>query len=411
MAQEEIRQSYTSLSEPPTRLKLSLCTNQYSPLHNITTAAMANKSRPKKVKAPYRKYVGGQGYITNNNTTTVTTINTDPTASTNTDIIYSGSMEEPEQADEQFLKNFAHSTLKDSNDIIETPQGLYYYDELNESIVHIEKSSLSNAKFNKLKRFIVNRNKDKNNQEMPRTADSTSSSEQLPIQEQQMTLPWEIQKMILQYSEVIEPSFLVVCKTWYHLCIPLLYYSPSLTSKNFNKFVDAIISNKKKKLGEFVQELDLSTILQSGKNSFVSKLLRRCSPGLTKFTAPQTSFGFAPLISLKACHQLKYLDLGLVSETVKLQELLAAIQNFKHLTHLSFPRSSIDCEGYREFVWPTNLKYLKLSGGITNEFVCETEWPKTIKTLEFSYCPQVDEHAIYIVPVSYTHLDVYKRQI
>lgn len=67
------------------------------------------------------------------------------------------------------------------------------------------------------------------------------------------------------------------------------------------------------------------------------------------------------------------------------------------MTHLSFPRSSINCDGFREFQWPANLQYLKLSGGITNEFLRGTQWPKTISTLEFSFCPQVDEIAVYTV--------------
>ncbi|CDF87931.1 BN860_17722g1_1 [Zygosaccharomyces bailii CLIB 213] len=212
-----------------------------------------------------------------------------------------------------------------------------------------------------------------------------------------LALPWEVQALIIQMIDEIGLQHLLVCKTWYYICIPLLYEFPQLTSKNYAAFVSAVVDNKKKKLGEKVLVLDLSMILQSGKNSSISKLLRRCSPSLERFTAPQTSFGYAPLISLKACHELKYLDLGLLSETVKLKELFLAIQNFTELTHLAFPRSSVDCEGFREFKWPPNLQYLKLSGGITNEFLAETRWPRSITTLEFSSCPRVDEHGLYRV--------------
>ncbi|EHN03030.1 YDR306C-like protein [Saccharomyces cerevisiae x Saccharomyces kudriavzevii VIN7] len=229
-----------------------------------------------------------------------------------------------------------------------------------------------------------------------------------------MVLPWEVQYRIIHYLDMPEEeengdkvtsgkrittgiivNYLLVCRNWYGMCLPKLYFAPALTSKNFNAFVDTIIINKKKNLGYYVFELNLSTILQSGKNSFVSKLLRRCCSNLTKFIAPQTSFGYAPLISLKSCHDLKFLDLGLVSETVKLKELFSAIKNFTKLTHLSFPRSSIDCQGFQDIEWPQNLRYLKLSGGITNEFVIDTKWPKTITTLELSYCPQIMELSIY----------------
>lgn len=44
-----------------------------------------------------------------------------------------------------------------------------------------------------------------------------------------------------------------------------------------------------------------------------------------------------------------------------------------------------------------NLQYLKLSGGLTNEFVRTTSWPTTITTLEFSDCPKLDEQSVYVI--------------
>lgn len=317
---------------------------------------MGNKCRPKKVKAPYRKYVAGQGHTHTWGFTPTT----------------SSAIQETHEED-------TVSELPKGKDveIFNTPQGQYYYRESTDSIVHIK--ARQNESLRSMDQFQRNSYDENENPG-------------------QMRLPWEIQRLILSFcDEPFDPSYVLVCKSWYLMCLPMIYKHPELTCRNFNSFVDTVISNRKKKIGGYVQELDLSTIMQSGRNSFVSKLLRRCSPSLQKFTAPQTSFGYAPLISLKSCLQLKYLDLGLVSETVKLKELFAAIQNFKHLTHLAFPRSSINCDGFREFKWPENLQYLKLSGGITNEFVRETQWPKSITTLEFSYCPQVDEHAVYRV--------------
>lgn len=266
---------------------------------------MVNKLRPKKVKAPYRKYVAGQGFI--------------------------------------HTRGFT-SQEYDLQEIEALPE------------------------------------------------DDDSLEAQGPL-----ALPWEIQGLILQRMDKITVQHLLVCRNWYLMCIPFLYKSPQFSSRNYASFVSTIVDNKWKGLGENVKELDLSTILQSGKNSSISKLLRRCSPSLEQFTAPQTSFGSAPLTSLKACHKLKYLDLGLVSETVKLKELFLAIQNFTHLTHLAFPRSSVDCDGFNEFKWPPNLQYLKLSGGITNEFLAGTHWPKSITTLEFSSCPRLDEQGLYHV--------------
>ncbi|EDO18867.1 hypothetical protein Kpol_1023p36 [Vanderwaltozyma polyspora DSM 70294] len=317
---------------------------------------MANKSRPKKVKAPYRKYVGGQGFV---------------------------------------------RTLGFNNTLVPIGDGLYVEEQVIDENEYIDdyNSEISKKGKNRRKNSLKSnrRNSSGNDKRHISDADLLSNMQLLDIGGSPMKVPYEIQKLIIYYCDDTPLNFLLVCKAWYWMCLPSFYKSPTLSSRNFNMFVSTIIDNKKRKFGEYVYELDLSTILQSGKNSHVSKLLRRCSPRLEKFTAPQTSFGYTPLVSLKSCHNLKYLDLGLVSETVKLKELFSAISNFRELTHLAFPRSSIDCEGFREFVWPPNLQYVKLSGGITNEFVRETIWPRTITTLEFSYCPKVDEHAVYTV--------------
>lgn len=311
---------------------------------------MANKSRPKKAKAPYRKYVAGEGF----------------SKVMLSKKSYKDRRDEAQYDDDDDEDNY--HIIKDSNG-----KTYYVYDSGHGSDA-LEKTPVND-----------NTHTDKDSDE----------EDDIEIIPKKMKLPWEIQALILTYTEKIPPKYLIVCRAWYVMSMPLLYAKPELTSRNFNKFINSVIIDRKKTYGQFIRDLDLSTILQSGKNSYVSKLLRRCSSGLQRFTAPQTSFGYAPLISLKSCHQLRYLDLGLVSETVKLKELFIAIKNFKYLTHLAFPRSSVDCEGFREFVWPQNLLYLKLSGGITNEFVIDTVWPDTIKILEFSFCPKINENAIY----------------
>lgn len=289
---------------------------------------MANKRRPKKTKAPYRKYVAGQGFVHTRGFTSTST-------------------------DDNITEDFTDLSLEDNH----------------EASIEIG---------------------------LP------ISSENLELNINDYTetkLPLEIFDLILSMikEEYLTSKLLLVCKAWYIMCLPRLYHTPRLNSKNFSRFVDMVLTDRKRKSCDHVVRLDLSTIIQSGKNSNVSKILRRCSKNLISFTAPQTSFGIAPLISLKSCEHLRYLDLGLVSETVNLKDLFLAIQNFHHLTHLSFPRSSVECEGYQDFTWPPNLQYLKLSGGISNEFVQETNFPRTIKTLEFSFCPKITEHSIYVV--------------
>ncbi|KAH3899206.1 Pfu1p SCDLUD_004637 [Saccharomycodes ludwigii] len=278
---------------------------------------MANKSRPKKAKAPYRKYVGGIGYVTT-----------------------------------------AYGKFQTSDDEYEDEGNKYYHSDQEETYIDGTED---------------------------RPSSNSSDSE-----------------------KGLDPKFLYVCKEWYIMYLPILYSSPYLNSKNFNKFMVTMDINKKTpalgdksiKLNELVLKLDLSTIVQSGRNSFVSKLLRRCNKSLTEFIAPQTSFGYAPLISLKSCHNLQRLDLSLVSETVDLDKLFQAIIGFEHLKELFFPRCSINCDlillsQNNGNIWPRNVKYLKLSGSVTNDFIMNCDFPRSLQKLELAYCPLLNELSIY----------------
>jgi hypothetical protein len=202
--------------------------------------------------------------------------------------------------------------------------------------------------------------------------------------------PTEIFQLIMLFLPKLDPKFLRVSKMFYYSYLPLLYQSPYLNSHNFHKFVESLAKDK----AHLVRSLNLSTIIQSGKNSYVSKVLRRCFK-LQLFTAPQTSFGYAPLVSLRNCKDIEVLDLGLVSETMKLNELFQSIKSLKKLTKLSFPRSSIQCEDCDESIWPPNLWYLRLSGGISESFLSGSKFPDTIKRLELAHCPLIKEFSIY----------------
>ncbi|ODV85689.1 hypothetical protein CANARDRAFT_27792 [[Candida] arabinofermentans NRRL YB-2248] len=210
-----------------------------------------------------------------------------------------------------------------------------------------------------------------------------------------MVLPFEIILRILNFSEEATcMNHLLICKAVYIMLLPRLYSSPQLNPTNFSKFVEVVsLPKNKKRFKNFVKCLDLSFIIQSGKNSFVSKLLRRFSFSLEIFVASQTSFGISPLISLRLCHNLKVLDLRLVSETVNLRELFSAIKAAPFLEQLSFPRSSITCEDY-DLEWPESLWYLRLQGGISNQFLTDSHFPQTITTLEFSHCPNITGESI-----------------
>lgn len=211
-----------------------------------------------------------------------------------------------------------------------------------------------------------------------------------------MKLPVEIIVYILEILEardVLKPKYLRVCKLFYLIVLPMIYRRPRLKATNFFSFVETIAANKT--IASNIQELDLSYIIQTGKNAFVAKLLKRSKANLAVFVAPQTSFGLGPLIALKNCTKLKILDLRLVSETLNLVELFNSINNLDELTHLSFPRSSIEVHDFKSIHWPPRLSFLRLSGGITDDFLMQSEFPSTITQLEFAHCPAIKDFGLH----------------
>lgn len=205
-----------------------------------------------------------------------------------------------------------------------------------------------------------------------------------------LTLPLEIIVYIFEImlrQGTLRPKFLRISKLFYSVVAPMLYRQPYLRGDNFFSFVETINANKR--IGELIQHLDLSNVNQSGKNAYVAKLLKRSRPSLRSFTAPQTSFGLAPLIALRSCKTLELLDLRLVSETLNLEELFLAIRQLENLTHLSFPRSSIEINDYLNVKWPPKLEYLRVSGGISDDFLIHLEFPPSIAHMEFAHCPKV----------------------
>lgn len=192
---------------------------------------------------------------------------------------------------------------------------------------------------------------------------------------------------ILLWQNLLTPRFLRVSKLIYLVVLPMIYRRPVLKGNNFFAFVETISSNKK--IGGYIRDLDLANVNQSGKNAFVAKLLKRSRPYLEAFTAPQTSFGLGPLMALRSCDHLRILDLLLVSETLNLEELFHSIRDLDNLTHLSFPRSSLEINDYSGIHWPPKLQYLRVSGGISDDFLIESEFPSTIAHMEFAHCPKV----------------------
>lgn len=210
--------------------------------------------------------------------------------------------------------------------------------------------------------------------------------------EKMLALPKEVIGRIFEilYAQGdLTPKFLRLSKGLFGFAAELIYGRPQLWPNNFLSFANAISSNKS--LGRYVRELDLMNVNHSGKNASVAKLLKRAGKSLEVFVAPQTSFGLGPLVSLKNCPRLKVLDLRLVSESMNLYELFNSIKNLQYLTHLSFPRSSIDTCTVQDYHWPPGLSFLRISGGLSDEFVMQTHFPSTVVEVEFAHCPSLTE--------------------
>ena len=217
-----------------------------------------------------------------------------------------------------------------------------------------------------------------------------------PAQLQLMALPIEIIVWIFEiycHTYRIRSKHLTLSKLLYAALVPLVYHHPVLKATNFYGFVDAI--TKKRHLGRQVKQLDMSTVVQLGKNAFVAKLLKRLAPSLETFVAPCTSFGFGPLLALKNCLNLKILDLSLVLEMLDLGELFRLVSRLQHLTHLAFPRSLVEITDYETICWPPRLAHLHISGGVTDDFLIKLTFPLTITTLEFSNCPQIHDSGFH----------------
>ena len=118
-------------------------------------------------------------------------------------------------------------------------------------------------------------------------------------------LPPEIILYILSFIPVRPENQSTLCtccllsRDWYSSAIPLLYRSPSITSKNFRLFVRTICPSinvhvRKSELAGLVRRLDMGSLVHDGSKSVTARLLGRVKEGLEEFVAPQTSFAYVP---------------------------------------------------------------------------------------------------------------------
>ena len=336
---------------------------------------IANKRRAKKIQAPYRRYVYRLDYINKRGSDD----------------------EDEEEVEDDNLKpsNGLASSSISKRDIYGGNTALFKAGA-NVTSTYVltggNKKSQWGSGFQKIDVLLMALKQ--NTIEDDEMEDDSEDLEDLSPELGLMSLPVEILVRILEILQCkghLRPKHLVINRLFFSIVFPMIYNTPHLKATNFYLFVDTINNNKK--AGEHIVQLDLLRVIQSGKNAYVSKLLKRSRKLLQLFVAPQTSFGYAPLLSLKHCEHLKILDLRLVSETLDLDELFRLIKLLQRLTHLSFPRSSvaINDEACGQLEWPPQLSFLRLSGGISDSFLMGTNFPESITQLEFAHCPAIRE--------------------
>ena len=99
------------------------------------------------------------------------------------------------------------------------------------------------------------------------------------------------------------------------------------------------------------------------------------------------------LAALSKCTKLRFLDLSFVSESIALSELLHSTASIPKLEILHLPRSSgheAHNRPIREVAWPTNLRELRISGGLSDETVVSlTTLPQSVSSLSIRNCTRL----------------------
>ncbi|CAK3781250.1 F-box domain [Lecanosticta acicola] len=221
-------------------------------------------------------------------------------------------------------------------------------------------------------------------------------------------LPDEIIIQILEYvsrfreSQTTLAASCLLSRQWYAASVSFLYANPYLYGKNFEPFYNTICPSKNAHirhswLAGLVKVLDMRALVHQARPRDTARLLGRTKDNLEAFVAPVASFGLACFASLAKAHQLRILDLTLVSESPALLQLLEKVSRLPHLTTLKLPRSS----GFgtevdpTKVVWPPNLEHLSLSGGIDAHFLHgAVAFPSTLRSLTIEHCPKAKGFAL-----------------
>ncbi|KAL8947463.1 MAG: hypothetical protein Q9222_006257 [Ikaeria aurantiellina] len=246
--------------------------------------------------------------------------------------------------------------------------------------------------------------------------------------------PLEVLLQIVHYVQTHPSSqhglwaMTMVSRSWYAAAIDSLYRKPSISGKNFNRFVQTICPSinahiRKTSFSTMVKELDLSNLVHDSSRSLTSRILGRLKHGLEVFVAPQTSFGYDPdimdslgaeilmdyrincLAALSKCQHLRRLDLSFISQSIALLSLLHSIHRLDQLHWLAVKCNCAVVDDLEPWLWPQNLRFLQLSGWVSIDgWPSSLSLPQSISSLAFQHChsPKSNEILDLIKDVSPT---------
>ncbi|RPB25751.1 hypothetical protein L211DRAFT_835802 [Terfezia boudieri ATCC MYA-4762] len=212
-------------------------------------------------------------------------------------------------------------------------------------------------------------------------------------------LPQEIILHILSFVRPDNQQFFAnackVSRTWYHAAIGHLYARPYITTGKYEKFIaqicPTVTHTKHSPLAEFIKSLDLSHLLYDGKSSYTARLLRRTAPNLEEFIAPATKFGYSCMVALGNCHQLRVLDLRLVTQSLGLVDLFQTMSRLKELRNLTFPRSLMMTTGEQGRTFsggynlPEKLECFCLTGNVSDTFLTTVNVSENLTELRIAH--------------------------
>lgn len=144
--------------------------------------------------------------------------------------------------------------------------------------------------------------------------------------------------------------------------------------------------------------LDLSHIVHQGNKSITARLLNRTKPSLHHFVAPQASFAINCWASLSKCHELRVLNLSLISEAINYQSLNQTMRKLPELIELYLPRAGNSYDDYGGLSmlvkWPPKLQHLQLSGSVHGKFMMDMRnqpenFPNTLTSISIAHCPRL----------------------